>query len=151
MAAKIWNFSHLWPLPGLSFKFGTNLIQNYWYMAISKKIQDGFQKPRWPPKFDTNLTQMTEIWQFLWKSKMASKIKDGRQGLKIFSCVKSFTPTRLKFKIWHQSDSKWLVYGHFKKIQDGFQSKIWKFSYMSHLWPITGLSLKLGTNLTQNY
>ena len=52
MAAKIWKFSvvsHLWRLPDLSLKFGTNLTQSDWNMAISRK------------------------------SKMASKIQDGRQ------------------------------------------------------------------------
>ena len=83
--------SHLWPLPGLSLKFGTNQTQNDWNMSNSRK------------------------------SKIASKIQDGRQNMKIFSFVTSLTPTRLKLKIWYQSDLKWLKYGHLKKIQDGFQ------------------------------
>ena len=119
------------------------------------------------------------------KSKMASKIKDGRQNLK-FNVVTSMTPTRLKLKIWHQSYSKLLVYGHLKKNprwlpktkmatniwhqsdskllkygnfyenqrwlpKSKMDAKVWKFSVVSNLWPLPGLSLKFGTNLIQNY
>ena len=48
---------------------------------------------------------------------MSSKIQNGFQNPRwppnFFSCVTSLAPTRLKYKIWQQSDLKWLKYGNF--------------------------------------
>ena len=74
------------------------------------------------------------------KSKMASKNQDGYQNLKSFRCIIYLTLSRLKFKIWYQSDSKLLKYGKLKKIKDDFQNtrcppKLIIFSCVTYLTP----------------